>query len=246
MHKVSPAVWHKTRREVTWHDRVKALKDAYRDKAGTCFVISCGPSTSQVLSDTKVVSALKRKLLVCVKGSIDYFSKHCDFHIYNSDYVLEGRKYECPYTTRITIHKDAYKMGSDIHFRLQKNQGGAQNKLGLKGSVSAVHNWADWDMAKAFDRPWGPGVMSELGIFLPVHLGVKRIVVIGWDLNPEELRHYYDEGVANPGKYLREGKLIHASIPSLLKWLGKKGVELVLCSPRSALPIPQVRMEDVL
>jgi hypothetical protein len=246
MHKQTAAAWLEMRRQITWYDRLMSLKNAYRSLAGTCFVISCGPSTSEVLANKEFRRALKSKLLVCIKGAIDYYPRHCDFHIYNSDYSIDGRRYEHPYTTRITVHKDAYKMGSDIHFPLHPEQGASEGKTGLSATISAQHNWADWEISKSYKRPWGPGVMSEIGIFLPVHLGVKRIVVIGWDLNPNELRHYYDDSVKNLEKYKREGKLISGSIPSLLAWLETIGVELVLCSPRSALPIPQVRMEDIL
>jgi hypothetical protein len=194
----------------------------------------------------KVKKALQGNLIICIKDAIDFLPEYCDFHIYNSDYVPGDRKYLSPLTTRITIHKDAYTMASDIHFALHPEQGGAKGKKGLAATVSAQKNFTDWELSKVYKRPWGPGVMSEIGIYLPVHLGCKRIVVIGWDLNPDDLRHYYDKSVKDREKYLREGKLIMNSIPALLTWMRSIGVEFYLCSPKSALPITQVKMEDVL
>ena len=61
----------------------------------------------------------------------------------------------------------------------------------------ATKRFDDFDLATNVDRPCGPGIMYETVIFMAAHLGVKKIIAVGWDLSqtnpkkPNEYEHFY-------------------------------------------------------
>jgi len=103
------------------------------------------------------------------------------------------------------------------------------------------------------ERPCGPGIMYETVIYMALHLGVKKIVVLGWDLSYndpkslKEYKHFYGEteSLINRGDILAwEITETRETSEDLFKWLKNKGVELELVSNQSTLydGIPRVNL----
>ena len=102
-------------------------------------------------------------------------------------------------------------------------------------------------------RPCGPGIMYETVIYMAVHLGVKKIVVLGWDLSNQDpgkakdYKHFYDDKqqLFNKGDVLPwEISITCKASEDLYKWLKSKDIELELCSEESQLykQIPRVKI----
>ncbi len=88
-------------------------------------------------------------------------------------------------------------------------------------------------------RPWGPGMMTEVVIYLALHLGVKEISTIGWDLEKPgstKSNHYYEpKDLTRPADPMKQ-KEISMNIEMtkhLNKWLLSKGVKLFVANENS-------------
>ena len=86
--------------------------------------------------------------------------------------------------------------------------------------------------------------MYETVIFMAEYLGVKEIVVIGWDLsqgkniNPDNYKHFYGStnNLVNRGDILPwEIEETRAASEQLARWLETRGVKLKLASTQSCL-----------
>lgn len=233
---------HVTTQEITGNvlgctslaERMHLLHNAYKDE--TAFIVSCGPSVSDVLVQDRL-NVLKGRLVLAIKQSYDLLPHYVDHHILTNA-NLKKYSYANPILVfKTTLNQKA--IGTQGHQNTFGVISGYHNKY-----VNKTHLFAEYEFTKSLLRPVGPGVMSELGLYLPVHFGCKRIVVIGWDVNLKELRHFYDKGVKQMDRYKRESILVHKAVPAMLTWLKSRGVELLLCSPRSALKIPQVPVKE--
>ena len=107
-------------------------------------------------------------------------------------------------------------------------------------------------MSKTPTRPCGPGILYETVIYMAQHLGVKKIVALGWDLSKKDpkrdkdYKHFYeDKKMFNKGDILPwEISITCEASEALFYWLKEKGVELELVSNKSNLyeNIPRVKL----
>ena len=92
--------------------------------------------------------------------------------------------------------------------------------------------------------------MYETVIFMAAHLGVKKIIAVGWDLSqtnpkkPNEYEHFYKED-----QMFIKGDILPWEVAAtceaskeLYEWLQNRGIELELASNKSSLyeKIPRV------
>jgi len=165
---------------------------------------------------------------------------------------------------------DAYKLApwADILYACDAkwwnwhNPEFAGRKVGLKwnaitGSYHA--NWAEdihpdvWALASTGtegleDCPNGLKTGANSGyqaINLAVHLGAKRILLLGFDMQAVDGKnHWFGEhpdGVSPP----YDNMLLH--FPSIVEPLKKRGVEVINCSPDSILDVfPKMPLEEFL
>jgi len=101
-------------------------------------------------------------------------------------------------------------------------------------------------------RPCGPGIMYETVLFMAIHLGVKKITCLGWDLsqgrvNEDTYKHFY----GNTTKLRNRGDILEWEIEETRKfslrffnWLKREGIELRIASKNSYLPpeIPRIEL----
>lgn len=158
---------------------IKNLKNVFHGK--TAFIVSAGPSASHW---RKVYNSVAHEcpIIVCIKQTIflDELSSLCDIHFINS-YNVRKWKYSDPKTFKVLTKAEddpASFCKSDLTLNLQKNNGD-----GLSDTLCSHLQFDEYTFDKSgLSRPWGPGIMHESVIFTLLHLGIAKIVTIGWDI----------------------------------------------------------------
>lgn len=159
-------------------ERIEILKNAYRGE--TLFVIACGPSLADIPLD-KLTAFLDDKLVVSIKQAYLKLPLQTDFHVIHHSNLL---RYRYPRENPpIVVNEDEGHSFLHADLILPKL---ASN---LQASLSVFRNFDEYLLDVNPVRPCGPGVMYEMVFYLAVLLGVRRIVVAGWDLysDPEQL-----------------------------------------------------------
>jgi hypothetical protein len=117
---------------------------------------------------------------------------------------------------------------------------------------------------KTLPRPWGPGLMYELAIPLAIHMGVKEIVTIGWDIGDinkwkdasdekerHEIDHFYSEETHRYDKFTlasEEVQLITESTLEIYKFLKERNIDFKIASDinPASIEIPRVDLNSLL
>ncbi len=204
-------------------------------------MLTCGPSIKETWND-EVAAYLADKLVIAVKQTYDLAPEIVDFQLLNSwnfqpyDY-LEPR----PIVLMERADDDPPTPGlqADMLFRIPDPRNFSQR-------LATTLRFEDWLFTKTLDRPWGPGVVYELGIYLMVHLGVSEIVTMGWDLgelNSPTMEHFFPEEAPESPKsddILNKPRIrtfevgdIADSTRALYYWLRGRGIHLSVISDRS-------------
>ena len=231
---VAPSLLKSGSDKVLSQERVSYLKDSY--KGETCYILTCGPSLNEVWSK-ELEEFLRDKLVIAVKQAFDLLPASCDFHLYNS-VRLKEYSYPGP-TIRISVWEYSNLARSHIHFPLMIDHSWDE-------AIIRTNRYEDYGyLEKKLERPLGTGIMFEVGLFLPVLLGCRRAVVLGFDMNQAGKYHFYRPDDSDSTNYARDGECQFAqeSIHYYLDWANRQGLEVKAHSPLSALSIPQV--EDI-
>ena len=116
-----------------------------------------------------------------------------DFHLLNS-YNYQPYSYEKnePIIMMAQLSNSTTKTpGSAEDFKFYINRKEATKE----GALSNTLNYEAYLLDENLESPFGPGIIHELGIYLPILLGVKVINIIGWDLgaiNTNEIKRFYE------------------------------------------------------
>jgi hypothetical protein len=189
-------------------ETVRILNHFYANE--TLYVISCGPSLNSI--DTgQLARVLNGRLVMTVKQAFNLFPGQSDFHVYNNfnhqKYVYGKsnttiRIFGCdPYCPKIFGPEPDLKFTIDPSF--EKPEGVRDNLL--------MHS-LDFDrylLSRTLIRPCGYGILYELVFYLAVHMGVRRCIVIGWDLAAKEADY----------------KRFYSSRP--MPWILQKGISIL-------------------
>lgn len=229
MHHKTARVTESVAQMETPETRLAILRNHYRGE--TAYIVSCGPSIEDVLTEDRL-HMLDKSLVFSVKQAYDLIPWAVDFHLLTGANLKKYSYHHDTLVFRTTLSKSSTS-GLYTYLKVANTD----------KPVNLHRHYGDYEFSKRLNRPKGPGVMNEIALYLALHLGCSRIVAIGWDLNSDELRHYYDDCVPKVERYRLENKWAQKSVPAMLQWLESHGVELRLCSPRSALDIPQIPIE---
>lgn len=239
MHPKTRAIKEKIANAGSLEEKLKLLEGAYEGE--TCYLLTCGPSFKENWND-EVKKLLSGKLIISVKQTYIEAADIVDFHLLNSwNYQTYDYKEPKPIVLVERADDDPPTPGiqADLLFRIPDPRDFA-NRLATSFAFDK------WLFTKQPDRPWGPGVVYELGIYLLVHLGVKEIITLGWDLgelNVPTMKHFFEE--EPPGSSQSDGILnkprirpfevsdIAESTRALYYWLRSKGIYLYIVSDRS-------------
>lgn len=218
-------------------ERVDLLKDAY--KGEDCWVIATGPSATSIDGDL-LKSRLKDRLVVAVKQAYNLLPGVTDFHVVNPC-NLATYQYSEPRPVSVAViwppGSESWHARWDMSFMIPR--------CGvMKRSVCWEKNFAPWELANSIDRPWGPGIMHEIGFYLPVHFGCKRIFTLGFDLEVGEGRHFFSESAIPMN---RDTVTVPVSATgAVIEWLVGHGIEWYrIASPvNSQMPAPTMTFDD--
>lgn len=226
--------------------KIKLLKNSMIKEK--CFLLSCGPTLLQ--NDTKKLKEmLEETPCIAIKQSYDLFKDLVDIHVYNccnyKKYIYETKEpiiIECS-TFPAPIAK------CDLKFYITSNN--------FDNSVSVTEEYDKWTLEnEMFYRPYGPGIETEIIIFLLEHLGFSEVITVGWDNkiignNPRVGQHFYSLDGQNASNFtLDRHALEHVSLDSITKeekisinaidswynWLKEKGCTIKICSAVNPAP----------
>jgi len=198
MHADTEKLRQEIRSKTSLGDKLVSLKDFYENE--TCYILTCGPSIGNYTSEY-LKEKLSDKLIISVKQTYDLVPGIVDFHLLNpwnyketvyvdpEPIVLMSRGENNPLTPNAKV---------DFLFPVKAGLGVEQESLARNG------DFKNYLFESQVLRPYGPGIMYELGFYLAVHLGVKSIITLGWDLGVIDsalMDHFYDE-------YNRESKIV--------------------------------------
>jgi glycosyltransferase involved in cell wall biosynthesis len=242
----------------TLEGKLDLLENAYQGE--TCYILNCGPSLAENTSAT-LKEKLEDKLVFSVKQAKDYVPGISDFHFFNcantpapdNTFLPEHYRYENE--NPIVIASSNYDLGTRwSHFQKQD----IFFKIPIRTEINneflcLTKQFENYTISNNLTRPCGPGIMYETVIYMAVHLGVKKIVVLGWDLSnkdpkkSKDYKHFYDEEqkMFNKGDILPwEVSITCKASEDLYKWLKSKNIELEICSSQSELyeQIPRVKI----
>tara|TARA_R100000008_G_scaffold27421_1_gene15210 strand:+ start:7460 stop:8125 length:666 start_codon:yes stop_codon:yes gene_type:complete len=207
-------------------------------KGEDCYILACGPSLNKY-KDEETRAKLNSNLVFSVKQAYDQFKDETNFHFWNCsnlpiDYMNIPYRY-ADHRPEVVVASSNYEEGQrwnleqdrDVFFRipLVEQIGGKENTLAVK------RNYDDYLISKTCtERRTGPGIMLETVFYTAIHVGVKSITTIGWDLNAHG-SHFYNEKdkalMDNKGCEIPWDMTVNAqAVPSIKDWLAKKGIEL--------------------
>lgn len=217
--------------------RHEYIKAKYQGK--TAYILACGPSLDMVWNDD-LKRFLKDKLVISIKQAFNLVSEMTDFHLYN-EVRMEKYNYKTE-TFRMGVSK--YMSGYKPHIYYPINE------YDYDKTLFVTQEYEGWDLENGIERPWGVGIMFELGLFLPVHLGCSKVVIIGFDMNFNGKFHFYDKGSGEDSQFYKvnveEFEYAPKSIPHYLNWCQKKEIDVKAYSPLTALPFEQLKsLEEV-
>ena len=237
--------------------QMEILHNAFEGEV--CYLLNCGPSLSDNRKNV-LKEKLKDKLVFAVKQAYEYTPEVVDFHFFNcanlpepvGDFVQEHYQYN--ESDPIVVASSNYP----LHMRWSEFQ---KHDIFFKIPIRTEINneficltkkFDDYIMSKTPTRPCGPGILYETVIYMAQHLGVKKIVALGWDLSKKDpkrdkdYKHFYeDKKMFNKGDILPwEISITCEASEALFYWLKEKGVELELVSNKSNLyeNIPRVKL----
>ena len=196
------------------------------------YILTCGPSLELYLENKKLRSHLEKSFCISVKQAFDLFQKETNIHIVNE---IRYKEYDYSVNRPLILSTGELNQSirKDAHFPIIDYR--------YETSIFATNNYENSKLSK-FDifRPWGIGVMYELGLFLPELLNAKKVVIIGFDMNNGGKYHFYDNlNTEDSNSYsVDKDEFFYnqQTIPFYEKWMNEKGVEVALMSPLSSLP----------
>ena len=176
-------------------ERLNLLKNKYEGE--TAYLVTCGPSLSNYDGDV-LNDKLRDKLVISVKQAHDVVGDISDFHLLNT-YNLKEYHYLVENTIVIWSVSKSYAYNQlqriqnkplDIYFPVINPP-----YITEQDTIAGKLNFDDMKLlGERCEVTWGPGMFYEMMIPLCLHLGVKDIVTIGWDLKvTDKHKHFYKE-----------------------------------------------------
>jgi len=243
--------------------RVDALKDSY--KGEDCYIVTAGPSLKNY-SEEYLREKLEGKVVITIKQALNMLKGVADFHVLNFT-NFEPYNYSGSEETIVVwevfeqYHPDMIlqnKLKVDVMLPVVGNHESDIVRR-INASQAGQNSFEDWSLAKTLYRMYGPGLMYEVAIHLAVHLGVKSITTLGWDIGDtskfagnnlyEDVwqDHYYegDQNIqyAKTPMNFHEVNTVVNSVEHLNEWLKGRGIEFGIISDRNPCSDKVKRLE---
>lgn len=236
--------------------KMEILKDAF--KGEDCYLLNCGPSLKDYDKD-KLKEFLKDKLVLSVKQAYEEFSEVTDFHFFNCSNLPSP---ETPFDPHYRYDDHTISVGSsnydqflrwsplqrsDVFFKIPIRTEINNEFLVRTGKID------EFLIDNNLTRPCGPGIMYETVTFMAIHLGIKSMTCIGWDLTMKKVNESNYEHFYGPtDKLTNRGDILDWEITEtrefskpFYEWCEKNNISLSLASNKSSLyeKIPRVKLE---
>ena len=159
---------------------------------------------------------------------------------------------QCRGLVRVIAINDAYKLApwADILWFCDEKWFNWHRKAVIEfaGQVATLENyhlrgqrpdlWCLHNIGQSglYGEPWGVMTGGNSGyqcINLAVHLGVKRILLLGYDMKPG---HWFGDHPKPTSPSVYAGTML-PKFPTLIEPLERRGVEVINCTPGSALDV---------
>lgn len=210
-------------------------KLADRNRGETAVLLSNGPSLAD-LSDADLKRVCDGRVVIAVKQAIVRYAA-ANYHLLNHvrlaqyDYV----------TARPTV---LYCGSASLQPR------GVDYAMGVLDCGDADKSLVigrDWDrclFSRQYGRQFGPGIVLELAVPLALHLGVSRLITIGWDASTAP--HAVAPDATKPSQWEHDATV--AASGDYYHWLLTRGLCLQLLSRRSMLSavVPRVTLQEAI
>lgn len=202
----------------TTDDKLHALKG--KAPGDTCVILACGPSLTEYPPED-LTKLCQNTTVLAVKQAFQYVPEVCDFLLLNT---WNYQKYDFSQRRPVILYEkgpaDPVVYGEhDITFNLpQAND--------LSQQLARSKRYDDYTFEASVNRPWGPGVLYEIGFYLAHYMGFKSIVTLGWDVGAKStsvMPHFYDRPSPHRTRTLAKSRWIR-SIAERNKFLHEGGV----------------------
>ena len=178
-------------------------------KGADCLLLNCGPSTAEFSEET-IANFCKDKVLMTVKTTTQKFKNVTDIHVSNfyatfqipnsndRNYITLTRQ-EMPLGYQNWINEDLIDHETHcITFESEPDTlWGSDVTARHSNSVVNANRWEENSLRNSpYNRIIGPGIMNDMVVPILVHIGIKKVSILGWDGAPIEedgsIKHFYD------------------------------------------------------
>lgn len=168
----------------TVEGKLTALRDAFPQTA--MWLLSCGNTLNDFSTAELLDGFAAGDVVVCVKQAIEKVGPRCDFHLLN-DVRLDRYSYGEDRPIVLAYQNVGRRAEFDADIELPANI----ENFAYKSSVSETGDFDRWRLHLTPERPYGPGIIYELGFYLALHLGVRTVFTLGYSSHPGKASHFY-------------------------------------------------------
>lgn len=180
-------------------------------KGGECLVLTCGPSLGH-LSDGELEELAEGRFVIAIKQAYLRCRKFCDLVLLNN---VNNQKLEVD-GSRTKVFLASAGHGRPVFERSSwstktvpvLSEGVHSSALPhgwdpcLAQSVAWTEAFDDYLFDRCIERPFGPGIFYEQAVYWAVHLGVSKMLVVGWDIGlPDRRIQHFDSGQSKEGGF---------------------------------------------
>jgi hypothetical protein len=178
-------------------DKLEILHNAYQGEEA--FVCTCGPSLKSI-DQARLSKCFKGRLVFSVKQAFDFFPEETDFHLVND---VNHKRYAHKDSTIVVFEKSwsprqVYGPEPDLLLSLDPALKNIDNSERYKHWLVNTREFDKYKLSVQPLRPWGPSILIEVGMYLWLHLGLSKVICLGWDVGNASnhqvfLKHFYDQ-----------------------------------------------------
>jgi hypothetical protein len=205
-------------------DVVAKLDGLRSARAGrTSVIVTCGPSLA-THDHHRLRRALDGVFTIAVKQAAQVVDDQADIVCFNS-FNVRRLSVSSPATIRVFAREHSGTVPQLNRHDLALPMAVTTGQLST--SVAATRDFAAHELTNTPVRPWGPGIVHEVALYLALHVGVRCIYVIGWDIALGSTANVHFDDPSEAAEFYA---------------MGRGGPDRPLTSARAALPRPVKRM----
>lgn len=154
-----------------------------------CVILACGPSLGDV-SLEELEQFCAGKFVISVKQAFNHWP-FAHLHILNT---WNAQKYSYE-SCRPLVAYEKTATDPPVHF-LYDLLFPIESASDISKQLAVTHDFDRYLLDRQLIRPWGPGILYELGFFFVAHFNPKTLTCFGWDIGAKmspTMPHFYDK-----------------------------------------------------